>query len=351
MANIKDVAREADVSMTTVSHVLNGRGRVADKTRKRVLEVAERLGYIANPHAQQLVTRRSRILVIQMPDLDGDAGSGGLVPTSESEYFLELINGAAAAAAAARYALIVTSAGVDPSSLGGFGLDGMIIVDPKGSEQALQSSFAAKYPVVTTGEPVVAAGAPSFVIDNDHAKATREVLNHFVAQGCSRPALIVDTSSRSFIRDIVDAYGQWCTEHDVPPAVFAVSDMSPTEMDRALDSLRAGPLPADAVYTSSDGCAIALLNAARAAHVSVPGDLALASAVDSTILRVTNPPVTSVHLHPRDMGAQAVQILTELIAREEPDCDLPPMEGTRLLIPTRLILRASSVTEPELAQT
>jgi DNA-binding LacI/PurR family transcriptional regulator len=345
VTNIKDVARHANVSMTTVSHVLNGRGRVAEETRRRVLEAAKELGYTANPHARQLVTRRSRILLIQMPDLDGGGESGALVPTSESEYFLELINGAAAAATVAKYALIVVSAGVDPTSMGGFGLDGMIIVDPRGTETVLQAAFGAKYPIVTTGEPVVTASAPSFVVDNDHQKATRGVLNHFVAEGRSQPALITDMSSRSFTRDIVHAYNQWCAEHDVRPAVVAVPDLSPEQMSRALDVLHAGPYPADAIHTSSDGCAIALLNAARAAHVSVPDDLALASAVDSTILRVTNPPVTAVCLHPREIGSQAVQILTELITREEPDCELPPLESTRLLIPTRLELRRSSSGE------
>jgi DNA-binding LacI/PurR family transcriptional regulator len=346
LANIKDVARHANVSVTTVSHVLNGRGRVSPETRKRVLEAAEHLGYTANAHAQQLVTRRSRILVIQMPDLDGAAGHGvSLVPTSESEYFLELVNGAAAAAAEAKYALIVVSAGVDVSLMQGFGIDGMIIVDPKGSERVLQKSFAAKYPVVTTGEPVLPASVSGFVVDNDHGAAAREVLDHFVAQGCSRPALIVDTTSRSYIRDIVRAYGEWCDERGLRPAVIAVPEASPSDMGPALASLRAASEPADAVYTSSDGCAVALLNAARTAGVSVPGDLALASAVDSSILRVTNPPVTAVYLHPRDIGASAVECLTELIAHNEPHSDMPPFDRSRLLIPTRLTVRDSTKTQ------
>lgn len=345
VANIKDVARHANVSVTTVSHVLNGRGRVADKTRERVLEAAERLGYTANAHAQQLVTRRSRIIAIQMPDLVGEGHGVALLPTSESEYFLELINGAAAAAAEARYALIVVSAGVDVSSMRSFGVDGMIIVDPKGSEQVLQSSFAAEYPVVTTGEPVVPVDQHGFVVDNDHEAAAREVLDHFVAEGRSRPALIVDTTSRSYIRDIKHAYRQWCAEHEVTPTVVAVPDASPTAMGRALESLRSGAHPADAIYTSSDECAIALLDAARTAGVAVPGDLALASAVDSAILRVTNPPVTGVYLHPRDIGEQAVEHVTDLIARKDPDCALPPLESNRLIIPTRLVIRGST-TKP-----
>lgn len=343
MSNIRDVAEHAGVSMTTVSHVLNGRGRIADKTRARVLEAAAHLGYTANPHAQQLVTRRSRILVIQMPDLDcGVAHGVAVVPTSESEYFLELINGAAAAAADAKYALIVMSSGVDPSSMGGFGIDGMIIVDPKGTEGVLQPANKSGYPVVTTGEPVVATGAMGFVIDNDHQEATRTVMDHFIATGRTRPALIVDTTARSYIRDIVHAYTKWCGERQLDPAVVALSEMTSDQVTEALTSLRNRPEPVDAIYTSSDGSAIALLDSARKTHVSVPGQLAIASAVDSNTLRVTNPPVTGMYLHPREIGAQAVKLVTELIERQEPGCGLPPLATTRHLIPSHLSVRGSS---------
>lgn len=103
IVTIRQVARVAGLSPTTVSHVLNGRGRVATETRTRVLQVVEQLGYRSNRHAQQLVTRRSRILAIQLPDSSGS--SQGAVP--HSGYFLDIINGASAAADELGYALIV----------------------------------------------------------------------------------------------------------------------------------------------------------------------------------------------------------------------------------------------------
>src|SRR5690606_30263510 len=93
IATIKQVARAAGVSPTTVSHVLSGRGRIAVETRDRVLKVVEELGYRSNRHAQQLVTRKSRILAIQLPDISSDFR--GAVP--HSGYFLEVINGASTA--------------------------------------------------------------------------------------------------------------------------------------------------------------------------------------------------------------------------------------------------------------
>lgn len=347
MANINDVARYANVSPTTVSHVLNGRGRVSERTRHRVLQAAAHLGYTASAHAQQLVTRRSRIIAVQMPELDSGGTGPALVPNSE--YFLELINGAAAAADKARYAMIIVPAGVDVSAMRTFSVDGVIIVDPKGSEEFLQSSFAARCPVVTTGEPVIGAGEFEFVVDNDHRAATRAVLDHFREQGFTQPAIVVDSTSRSYIRDIVEAYNQWCADHAVRPTVVTLPDASPTRVRKALKALRGGPTPADAAYASSEEFAIALLDAAQKSRLGVPDDIALASAVDSSTLRLTNPPISGMHLHPREIGAQAVATVTQLIDHKLSDANQAAPKPTRQLIPTQLIVRSSS-TQPAARQ-
>jgi DNA-binding LacI/PurR family transcriptional regulator len=343
LTTINDVARYANVSPTTVSHVLNGRGRVSAQTRDRVLQVAADLGYAASAHAQQLVTRRSRIVAVQMPELNSGGTGPALVPNSE--YFLELINGAAAAADKARYAMIILPAGVNVSSMRTFSIDGAIIVDPKGSEEFLQSSLAARCPVVTTGEPIFGAGEFEFVVDNDHRAATRDALDHFREQGFTQPAIVLDSTSRSYIRDIGEAYNQWCIGHSIRPTVVTLPDASPTRVQKALKALRSGAVPADAVYASSEEFAIALLEAAKEFHLRVPEDIALASAVDSSILRLTDPPISGMHLHPREIGATAVSTLMKLIDYKLGDDSQAAPEPTRELIPTRLIVR-SSTTQP-----
>ncbi|MDD4867718.1 MAG: LacI family DNA-binding transcriptional regulator [Mycobacterium sp.] len=261
MANINDVARYANVSPTTVSHVLNGRGRVAEQTRERVLEAAIRLGYTASAHAQQLVTRRSRIIAIQLPELDCAGTGPTLVPNSE--YFLELINGAAAAAEKIHYAMIIVPSGASASAIRTFNVDGVIIVDPAGCEEFLQSSLAADCPVVTTGEPVSGPDAVQFVVDNDHRAATAEMLEHFREQGFTAPAIVVDTTLRSHIRDIVEAYERWCAGYAISPTAVRLPDTSAQLIRQALNALRDRPTPVDAVCTSCEEFAIALLEAAH----------------------------------------------------------------------------------------
>ena len=104
--NIYDIAREAGVSITTVSHAFTGRGRVAPLTRERILQVAAAIGYTANPHAQNLASGRSRTLAIQVAGFTARQTSGVLLP--DAAYYMDLLNGAASAAAESDYAIMLT---------------------------------------------------------------------------------------------------------------------------------------------------------------------------------------------------------------------------------------------------
>jgi len=77
---IKDVAREAQVSIATVSRVVNGHGKVTDVTRARILGVAERLRYVPDSAARSLITGLTHTVGVLLPDMHG-------------EYFSELIRG------------------------------------------------------------------------------------------------------------------------------------------------------------------------------------------------------------------------------------------------------------------
>src|SRR5947208_229529 len=103
--SIKDVAREADVSVTTVSHALNNKGRLNPDTRKRVRDVAERLGYKPNPAARSLVSGKTGLIAV-IPSLPQQTR----VSFSDVGYFTALI-GAATADAAVRSAELASEAG------------------------------------------------------------------------------------------------------------------------------------------------------------------------------------------------------------------------------------------------
>src|SRR6185295_12415955 len=119
--SIDDVAVAADVSTATVSRILNSPNLVAPATAARVLRVIEKLGYTPNRFAQSLMTRRSRVLGVMLPDIYG-------------EFYLELLRGANAQAHRRRYNLLIAAdahdtGGAEPSAGASFGLiDGLAVM-------------------------------------------------------------------------------------------------------------------------------------------------------------------------------------------------------------------------------
>ena len=325
MASIRDVAAAAGVSPTTVSHALNNRGRIAEETRVRVLQAARQLGYQANVHAQQLVTRRSRIIAIQLPALEPSHGRPAL---PDSAYFLDVINGAAAAADSADYALVVTPSGGKASIFGGFAIDGAIIVDPQGDE-----------PIFATGVPVSTVGIALcethdvLAVDNDHATAARLVLDHFEKSGRVRPAMVADDTRRSYVNDVMTGYRDWVQDKGIQNITLTLASLDQRAVDRVIKKLR--EQRADSVYASSDDLALALLDAASRAGLRVPGELAIASAVDARSLTLTSPQISATNLFPFQTGGTAAQLLIDRLENGA------KTDETRL-IPTQFVARAST---------
>jgi DNA-binding LacI/PurR family transcriptional regulator len=332
--NIRDIAEAAGVSVTTVSHALSGHGRVAVETRERIQQIAREMSYSANVHAQRLASGRSRTLGIQIACFTTDASGSRLLP--EAAYFMELLNGAASAAGELDYALLLAPYDCPPSVAAQLAIDGVIVVDPAGDEFVDTALHERGAPVVTTGRPTSGAARFSWV-DNDHGRAARRMFDHFLARGYSRPALVATTRNRSYVADIMEAYAEWTREHDVRPIVVELGE-PPTERAaaraarRLLSRQRDRP---DAVYATFDRLALGVLLQAERLGISVPGDFALASAVDSDALRWATPHITASTLDPTRIGQEAVRVLVDLIEGRE-------QGERRVIVPTGIKPRAST---------
>lgn len=331
---IRDVAAAAGVSITTVSHVLSGQGRISEDTRRRVTEAAGELGYQANIHAQQLVTRRSRTLAIQIANSVDPAGSCALVPNSD--YFLEVLNGAAEAAAKRSYALLLTPADADLDRLNAFAVDGAILVDPRGDEPFFATGWCRDRPLVTTGRPIGTRRRVPVVVDNDLVAAAKLMLDHLASSGYERPAMITTDTGRSYAADLVEGYTAWSDAHGLEPVVVELDEPPTTEGTAgALAGLLDRPMRPDAIFTTSENLALGVLHEARRRRLAVPGELGICSAVDSGSLRLTSPQVTGMFVHPREIGRNAATALMDLIEGGG--------SGTRRIeVPVRLNAREST---------
>jgi DNA-binding LacI/PurR family transcriptional regulator len=331
--NIYDIARTVGVSITTVSHALTGRGRVSPATRERILQAAAEIGYTANPHARSLVSGRSRTIAIQVAGFTSSTSSSSLLP--DAAYYMELLNGAAGAAASHDYAIMLATYDFSPSRSQRVGFDGAIIVDPAGGESLATELVERGLPVVTTGRPT--RGDMQFPwVDNDHGDTATRMLRHFTERGYRRPALVATSPTRSYVADIIDAYRRWCKVRDYEPRVVELEEPpSESAAGRAARKLLRRPDPADAIFATYDRLAMGVLLQAQRMQRDIPGDLGLASAVDSDLLRRISPAVTGVANNARLIGKLAVEaLIRQLVDPEE--------TWTGIVVPNRIIARAST---------
>ena len=311
--SIEDVARESGVSIATVSHALNGKGRISKETRARVLDVAARLGYAINPSAASLRTGQSPLIAIQISPTEEGAS---LVPNSS--YFNELLNGASAAAVAAGYPLVVLPRDVDETMLQTLGTSRGIVVDPTGSEPLLRHLLR-RGTLVTTGRMpdetlVEFPDAAVSSVDNDARRVTRTALRHLTASGYEHPAMLTSSGSASFFRDCVAELRAWAAEHDETLRIARLRQDNESSARRSLSALLDRYPETDAIFTTSEAGAIGCVTVAAARGRCVPDDFGIVAGMDTSLLKHFSPSITAIDLHPGLLGRAAVEQLLGLTA-------------------------------------
>lgn len=325
-ATIRDVARTADVSVATVSRVLNGIATVSAATRARVLSAAVDLDYVPHSGARSLSTRRTDTIGVILPDLHG-------------EFFSELIRGIDLATRARGLHLLLSHSHGDPNEATTVlramrtRVDAMMVMSPYADEGVLAAALGGRTPLVLLGSGGNAGGHPRFAIDN-HAGAFA-MTEHLLDTGCRRIAFVsgpadnIEAAQRlAGYRDALAAFG------GLPEQVVA-GDFSEQSGARAAGLLRAGPMP-DAIFAGNDMMAIGCLQALREAGIKTPDDVALAGFDDIPIARFLDPPLTTVGVPIAELGRQAVECCVEILSTGAGG-------SSRVFIP-EIVVRASSVT-------
>jgi DNA-binding LacI/PurR family transcriptional regulator len=330
-ASIQQVADAANVSITTVSHALNGKGRLSPGTRERVLKVAAELQYRPHVSARNLAGGKAGVLGLAVSQAPGLSFS-----LTDFAYFMQLMGAATEAALERGYALVLVPVGTDGEDpFDRVSIDGAIIVDPVSRDPLVRHLRTRGLPLVTTGR-VLDEDDDGYWVDNNNAAGTRAVLRHLERGGATRVALVMGPPVTSYTRDSLAVYEEWCEERGIEPrVVIPQGDLSEGAGFDAADELLASDEPPDAIYTTLDRLGTGVLRAARSRGVSVPGDLMVASYTDSDVARWSNPSLTALALHPDEVGRRAVEMLTTLVDGAEPP-------EPRVHVASRVIVRGST---------
>ncbi|MGY5765143.1 LacI family DNA-binding transcriptional regulator [Brachybacterium sp. DNPG3] len=352
---VYDVAREADVSIATVSRVLRQPEKVSAATRARVLEAVSALGYVPNASARGLAGRRTGVLGLLIPghDIPSDsrrapAEAGEVVFLDDRDdgsseqyaarYFEQLLRGAEAAAWRSGFALLV-AAGTSVSrdvvlhDLAGR-VDGLAVVSRTIPDDLLAQA-AARIPLVeVAGRSDDDAPADSIGVDNRGGMSA--LVRHVLAVKPPGPLLYLEGPPTS-----PDAAGRDRGFHDAiagsaEPWDAVLADFTWRGGHRAVRAHLAGASgrPPAAVVGANDQSALGALAALREAGVRVPEDCVVTGFDGIDESRHSSPPLTTVRQPMIDLGIQAVDLLLRRIG--EPDA-----EAVHRRLPVDVLLRAS----------
>ncbi|MDT0631013.1 LacI family DNA-binding transcriptional regulator [Rubrivirga sp. S365] len=322
---MREVARQAGVSVATVSRALNASGPVGEETRRRILETAERLRYVPNRTARNLKRVATETIGVLLPDLYGG-------------FYSEVIRGAERAARAARYHTLLASAhdGLPElvralRTLVGR-VDGLVVMSPDIEADVLRKNLPPGLPVVVLGGAV--AGHGSVAIDN--AAAAEAVTRHLAGLGHRRIALVSGPAPNADARARRDGYRRALAEADLAPdpVLELAGDFTEASGRAAAASFLAlSPRPT-ALFCANDAMAVGALQALRDAGLRVPADVALAGFDDIPLARYVTPALTTAHVPIDEMGSQAIDAVLRAVRGDAP---APPA----VTLPTRLVVRES----------
>jgi DNA-binding LacI/PurR family transcriptional regulator len=329
---VRDVAAVAGVSLTTVSHALNGKGRVDARTRARVLDAAKRIGYRANRTARSLRSGRTGILALVLPIIGADAHRNEALGLG---FYIRLAGAAAAAASARDHALLLPPPLRQTTDLHDLPIDGGIVVDPAANDPTLALFEALGLPVVTVERDPARPGANWFVA-SDNAANTRTVLDHLAANGAQRIALLAPQTTAAWVSETRETYAAWTAAHGREPLVVSVPHerLEGSAYASTAELLARRDRP-DAIYAVSEPYAMGALRAARDRRLRVPDDLLLVAGVDSHEASNGDPPITALDLHPDEQAAIAVELLVARVNGDD--------TALRRTVPGTLCVRGSSL--------
>ena len=209
---IKDVAKAAGVSPSTVTRVIQNKSTISDETKKRVRKVMKELNYHPNLNARSLVNSYSQVIGLVLPD-DSDV-------FYQNPFFPSVLRGIAQVASENHYAIQIATGKDEKERLNaisqmvyGKRVDGLIFLYAQENDPLVQLVVDEQFPFLILGKshsPFIS------LVDNDNIQAGFDATEYFIKKGCSRIAFIGGTKKLFVTQDRLTGYEQALQEHDLP---------------------------------------------------------------------------------------------------------------------------------------
>lgn len=330
---LRDVAKRADVSIRTVSNVVNGYAPVAEATRARVQAAIDLLGYRPNLLARNLKQGRSRIIALVVPELD--------VP-----YFTELVRLVIAEGRSRGYSVIIDQTDGDEQqerelimeNSRALSFDG-VILSPLAVSAADLDSRNSRIPIVLLGEKIFGSAADHVAIDN--VGAARAATEHLFSVGRRRVAAIgVQPNGASTAGLRLQGYREAHRTAGIPidESLLVVTErFHRWHGARSMEQLLARPERPDAVFCFNDLLALGAMRVALSQGLRIPEDIAIVGFDDIEDGRYSTPTLTTIAPDKALIARYAVE---QVLGRVEATDEREPQE---IRAPFELVVRETTV--------
>jgi len=328
---MRDVARLAGVSISTVSHVINETRHVSDTLQKRVLNAMDELGYMPNAIARGLVRKETLTIGMLLPDIANPFFaelSRGIEDTSyDHNYSVILCNSDGNLEKEHRYIKMLLEKRVD----------GIIFVAAGMSVEHIRVLQERNMPLVVIDRELAGVVVDAVLTDNADGgwKATR----HLLELGHRRISCIAGPSGITLSDQRITGYCQALCERDIPidEDLIVEGDFQCEGGYQALKQLMQVDDPPTAIFSCNDLMAIGAMHAAHDLGREVPAELSVVGFDDIRFASFINPPLSTIHQPKYEMSTLAAKMLLERIQN-------PDMKVRRQVLKPRLVIRRSTTT-------
>ncbi|MDM5321100.1 catabolite control protein A [Bacillus altitudinis] len=311
---IYDVAREANVSMATVSRVVNGNPNVKPTTRKKVLEAIDRLGYRPNAVARGLASKKTTTVGVIIPDIS-------------SIFYSELARGIEDIATMYKYNIILSNSDQNTdkelhllNTMLGKQVDGIVFMGGNITDVLVEEFKRSPVPIVLAASVEEQAQTPS--VNINYEQAIYDSVQLLVEKGHKRIAFVSGPMSEPInsMRKLA-GYKRALEEAGITfdDAIVAEGDYSYDSGIESLAHLLEQSDKPTAVIAATDEMALGVIHGAQDRGVSIPEDLEVIGFDNTRLSLMVRPQLTTVVQPTYDIGAVAMRLLTKLMNKEQVD--------------------------------
>ena len=298
MSTLKDVAEKCGVTVTTVSRMLNGRGYVSEKTKKKIRQAMKDLNYQPNAFARALSLQKSSFI-------------GLIVPSASNMYFCKVIDSVERYVSKNGYKLLLCNSNLEPKKeieyfdmLSANKVAGVILAS---RTQDIDKNIAIDAPVISI-DRVISPRIPSICSDNYQGGVL--AAEHLIASGCRK--LVHISGSANLNMDANKRYygfKEVCEKKDIPHFVVDATEDQFVSMhyETIINKLLDNYPDVDGIFTSNDIIAAQVITICNKRGIKIPDRIKLVGYDDIDLCKLCSPSITTIHQSVDEICQYAVE--------------------------------------------